>query len=181
MSKLHPAKGMIFESTKTYTHAEGLSCCFRQWRATHSHCQYLHGYALSVKLVFRTQTLDDRNWVCDFGGLKEIKQWLKDTFDHKTLIAKDDPQLHIFRNIARISTVNANELPEDMKQGTETPVIQLVEVDHVGCEAFAKMIYDHVNKVLNDSEAITPNEAVYLQEVEVKEHEGNSALYRRHS
>ncbi len=26
----------VYRSTKTYDHTEGLSCCFRQWRATHS-------------------------------------------------------------------------------------------------------------------------------------------------
>ena len=36
----------VWRSTKTYGHEEGLSCCFRQWRATHSHCRLLHGYAL---------------------------------------------------------------------------------------------------------------------------------------
>ena len=29
--------GVMYRSTKTYDHNEGLSCCFRQWRADHSH------------------------------------------------------------------------------------------------------------------------------------------------
>ncbi len=32
----------IYRSTKSYDHSEGLSCCFRQWRATHSHCSLVH-------------------------------------------------------------------------------------------------------------------------------------------
>ena len=45
-------KSAVWRSTKTYGHEEGLSCCFRQWRATHSHCRLLHGYALSFRLTF---------------------------------------------------------------------------------------------------------------------------------
>ncbi|HEX2555077.1 MAG TPA: hypothetical protein VHL98_15360, partial [Microvirga sp.] len=47
----------IYRSTKVYDHNEGLSCCFRQWRATHSHCRLLHGYALAFKFVFATHEL----------------------------------------------------------------------------------------------------------------------------
>ena len=32
----------------------------------------------------------------DFGGLKPIKQQLEDLFDHKTVIAEDDPALDWF-------------------------------------------------------------------------------------
>ena len=40
---------MIYKSTKII---DGFSTCFRQWKATHSHCQYLHGYSISFKLIF---------------------------------------------------------------------------------------------------------------------------------
>ena len=62
----------IYRSTKSYDHSEGLSCCFRQWRATHSHCRLVHGYALAFKFVFATHRLDERHWCFDFGGLKPI-------------------------------------------------------------------------------------------------------------
>ena len=61
---------MRYQSTKTFGHDLGISCAFRQWRATHSHCSKIHGYALSVTMVFEANTLDDRNWVMDFGGFK---------------------------------------------------------------------------------------------------------------
>ena len=63
--------GIAYRSTKTYGHNEGLSCCFRQWRASHSHCQQVHGYALAFRFVFATHTLDENNWCLDFGGLKD--------------------------------------------------------------------------------------------------------------
>ena len=82
-----------YYSTKTYGHEEGLSCAFRQPLATHSHCSLLHGYALSFSFKFGCEQLDDKNWVVDFGGLKELKAWLKDNFDHKITVSKDDEQI----------------------------------------------------------------------------------------
>ena len=59
----------MFTSTKVF---DGFSCCFRQWKATTTHCQYLHGYGVSFKVWFEGD-LDERNWVWDFGGMKELK------------------------------------------------------------------------------------------------------------
>jgi len=47
-----------------------------------SHCRLLHGYTLAFRLVFATRELDARNWCCGFGGLKPMRQWLHDMFDH---------------------------------------------------------------------------------------------------
>ena len=97
--KAHAAAA-VYRSTKTYGHSEGLSCCFRQWRAAHSHCRLLHGYALSFRFVFASQELDERNWCFDFGGLKPVRAWLHHMFDHTALVAEDDPQLPSFHDLA---------------------------------------------------------------------------------
>lgn len=146
----------IWRSTKTYGHEEGLSCCFRQWRATHSHCRLLHGYALSFRLTFASANLDERNWCYDFGGLKPIKAWLHEMFDHTTLVAADDPELPAFQHLA------ARGLAE------------LRVLEAVGCEAIARLTFDHVNHLLLETTGIR----VALEEVEVREHSGNSASYR---
>ena len=39
---------------------DGYSTAFRQWRATHSHCKYIHGYALKFKVWFEGD-LDEKN------------------------------------------------------------------------------------------------------------------------
>lgn len=167
----------IFESGKTFTHGQGLSCCFRQWRAD-SHCRFLHGYALQVSLTFRSNRLDHRNWVIDFGGLKEVRQWLADTFDHKTIIAKDDPELEIFKALAITSDSDVGTIPSLQDATAKDRIIDLVVVDDVGCEAFAKMIFEYVQQWLTDQNFEHP---VFLQEVEVREHESNFARYRRNS
>lgn len=145
---------MSFISTKTYNHNIGLSCAFRQWRAKHSHCKYMHGYALSVRINFKGM-LNDRNWVYDFGDLKFVKQFLQDTFDHKTVVAEDDPELETFKELE------------------EKGLIQLVIIPHVGCEKFAEYICKEIAPQIE----VNSNERVKLMSVEVREHSGNSAIY----
>lgn len=70
-----------------------LSVAFRNYAAEHSHCRLVHGHDLSVRLKFAATTLDARNWVVDYGGLKEIKGYLEDTFDHKYIASMSDPNL----------------------------------------------------------------------------------------
>ena len=73
-------------STKHYGHNIGLSAVFRQPNADHSHCHLLHGYSLAFTFTFGCDELDNKNWAVDFGGLKPLKKWLEDTFDHKQLL-----------------------------------------------------------------------------------------------
>lgn len=145
----------MYVATKTYGHEVGLSCAFRQWRAD-SHCRFLHGYALSVRLEFEATELDARNWVIDFGGLKEVKAFLVDTFDHKTVVAFDDPQMVLFEEL------HTNGL------------IKLVAMKDVGCEAFAKHIFINVQKWLTSFDDAG---RVRCRSVEVREHGANSAIY----
>lgn len=146
----------MFRSTKTYGHEVGLSCAFRQWKAT-SHCNFLHGYALSFKFTFEATELDERNWVVDFGGLKKLKKKLEDLFDHKTVIAQDDPHLMAFLAL------------------DQAKVIDLSVVPAVGVEKFAEMAYILAKETLEE-EGFAPRCSVV--EVEVAEHGANSAIYR---
>ena len=152
----------MYYSTKNYGNDLGWSCCFRQWRATHSRCSLLHGYPIGIKLIFESETLDDKNWVMDFGGLKIFKSWAQDMFDHTTLIAKDDPDLDFFLQMnGRIADIRV--------------------VDAVGCEKFAEMAYRKMEEILEESKIksdrylVNPN--VRLKSVEVFEHGANSAIY----
>lgn len=144
-----------FQSTKTITYSAGLSACFRQHRA-HSHCRFLHGYAIQVRATFEADELDVCNWVVDFGSLKSFKGWLEDTFDHKTLVAQDDPQLNLFREMETAG------------------VIQMVEVPSTGCESYASMIGECLIIWLA-ANGYSPR--ARLVSVEVSEHEGNSAIW----
>ena len=81
---------MKYRSTKTYNNTAPVA--YRQWRAD-SHCNVIHGYALSFHFEFESETLDVRNWVMDFGGLRPLKELLDDWFDHTLLVATMRPMM----------------------------------------------------------------------------------------
>lgn len=143
-----------FRSTKTYGHELGLSAVFRQWKAD-SHCNQLHGYALSFKFVFEADELDYRNWVVDFGGLKKLKELLQENFDHKTVVAFDDPQRSLIIQLDGI-------------------IADVVEVYAVGCEQFAKLASTLAHEVLEEAGYLP---RVRVHSVECREHGANSAIY----
>jgi 6-pyruvoyltetrahydropterin/6-carboxytetrahydropterin synthase len=149
-----------FYSTKTYGNDRGLSCCFRQWLATHSHCSLLHGYSIGVRLVFECDALDERNWVMDFGGLKDLSKWLEHMFDHTVLIAENDPDLELFRS-----------LPDTVADVRIVPA--------VGCERFAELIYGKTCELLEQARETGAllNPTARVKSVEVFEHGANSAIY----
>jgi|TARA_R110000868_G_scaffold262389_6_gene520774 6-pyruvoyltetrahydropterin/6-carboxytetrahydropterin synthase len=166
-----------FYSTKTYGTDRGLSCCFRQWRATHSHCSTLHGYSIGIKLVFESETLDDKNWAMDFGGLKEFKSWADYMFDHTLIIAKDDPMLSFFKQMNDVVNMGSKD-PSSSIPYERGAICDLRIVEGVGCEMFAKLCYDKMSELIISGEmryTINPN--VRIKSAEVFEHAGNSAIY----
>ena len=140
---------------KAYGHDEGLSCAFRQWQARHSHCRFLHGYALAFRFTFACTSLDDRAWCVDFGSLKPLRAWLHDTFDHTLLAARGDPQLHVWRELDTAG------------------LARLVVLDEVGCEAFASLAH----RWASDYIAREASGRVWLEQVDVGEHAGNAASF----
>lgn len=146
----------MFRVTKTFGHDRGLSACFRQWRSTHSHCRFLHGYSLSVSLQFGGFDLDERNWLVDFGGFGEVKEFLANTFDHKLVIAEDDPAKDEICALAGLGVADVLVLPA------------------VGCEQFARYVHTFVAAWL---ERELPGGRVFLLETTVAEHGSNSASY----
>lgn len=146
---------MPYRSTKTYGHDLGISVSFRQWRAD-SHCKLIHGYALSFHFVFEADELDHRNWVVDFGGLKQLKGLIQQHFDHKLIVAKDDPLRAYLHQLEALGAA------------------EIVLLERVGCEAFARYGYALAVKVL---EGVRPDGAVRVVSCEVREHGANSAIY----
>ena len=149
-----------FQSQKVF---DGYSTVFRQWKADGTHCKFLHGYGVSLKVWFEGE-LDERNWVWDFGGMKRAKgnidgmnpkAWMDYMFDHTTIVATDDPGIGGFRTM--------NELG----------IIQLRELEAVGAEQFAKYIYEKLNKFVQEE----TNGRVSVVRVEFMEHNKNTAIY----
>ncbi len=142
-------------STKHYGHNIGLSAVFRQPNADHSHCHFLHGYSLAFKFTFGCDALDNKNWAVDFGGLKPLKKWLEDSFDHKTVVDINDPHM------------------EDFKQLEQKGLCQLTIFDGVGAEKFAEHAFKFADKLIREK----TNNRCYVVRAECMEHGANSAIY----
>ena len=132
------------------------SCAFRQWRATDTHCCKIHGYQLMAKFWFEG-TLDDRNWVVNFGGLKELKQTLQKQFDHTLCVAEDDPLLDKFRELDKLGGCDLRVMPG------------------VGIELTAEYCFN----VANERVMQMTNNRCRVTKVEVWEHQANSAVYTK--
>ena len=150
----------MFVSTKVF---DGFSCCFRQWKATTTHCQYLHGYGISFKVYFEGE-LDERNWVWDFGGMKRAKtqidgkspkEWMDYMFDHTLVVAEDDPELLAFQQMDKAGVAQVRVIPA------------------TGAEKFAEYIYNKLNEFVD-----TETEGrVRVTKVKFMEHGKNAACY----
>jgi 6-pyruvoyltetrahydropterin/6-carboxytetrahydropterin synthase len=149
-----------YVSTKEY-HQE-FPCAYKQWRAD-THCNLNHGYSFSLRFFFGADELDRRGWVCDYGGLKELKQILKDQFDHRTLIAADDPDLETYRQLEQ--------------QG----ILKLTVLPGMGCERIADMLYKFVNGVyIPDYLGQGESQRIWCYRVEVRETESNMSWREGH-
>lgn len=159
---------MKHKSTKV---VDGFSTCFRQFSADGTPCKFLHGYALSFKLIFECKTLDSRNWVQDFGFLKREKyndpstnihgltydEVFKKLFDHTTIVSIMDPQLKEFQKL------------------DELGAIKLHTMYAVGCECFAEYVFELLDKSIDENS----DGRVKLMSVECIENSKNSAIYER--
>ena len=153
-----------YVSTKIF---DNFSVALRQWKAGHSHCQLLHGYAFKFKVWFASNEpdienqLDSMNWVVDFGGFKSkpvgngLREWLDHMFDHTTLIEKDDPYLDLFQQMEQMN------------------LLHLRVMDRMGAESMAKLVFDKFNDVLSKTDA----GRCKVIKVECFENDKNSAIY----
>lgn len=161
----------MYVSTKTYGPEEGFAVCYRQWRADRKEanrsgpysvseipgCCALHGYALGFYIEFECETLDARNWVCDFGSLRSFKEFLKQHFDHVMLVATDDPEFETFKMLH------------------DKGLAKMVEVEATGCEALSKFLHGYLNEIWLPENY--PNSGIRCRKVEVRETPSNSAYY----
>lgn len=148
-----------FVSTKEYNQIAPVA--YRQWRAD-SHCNKIHGYALSFKLYFGCNELDVRNWSMDYGGLRPLKDFIEDHFDHCLLLATDDP------NYA------------DIKRLGELGIAKVTEVERTGCEGIADFLYWYINSTFLPSCGCQEAERLWCFRVEVRETSSNMAYREGH-
>jgi 6-pyruvoyltetrahydropterin/6-carboxytetrahydropterin synthase len=110
---------------------------------------------LKFKFKFASTKLDDKNWVVDFGGLKELKEWLQDNFDHKVIVDSNDPEIDTLYKL-------------EQKGLAEIRVF-----DGVGAEKFAYHAWKFADNLVRD---MSMNRC-WCIEAECAEHGANSAIY----
>ena len=140
-------------STKTYNQIGPVA--YRQWKAD-SHCNLIHGYALSFHFEFECDTLDARNWCMDFGGLKPLRGLLEDWFDHTLLVAQDDPMREHLLNLGKLK------------------LAKITEVEKTGCEGIAAFLYEYINTIFLTNYG--EKDRVWCSKVEVRETDTNMAM-----
>ncbi len=158
----HAPEAITYKYVSTKEYHDEFPCAYRQWRAD-SHCNLIHGYSFSMKFYFGTNDLDVRNWVADYGGLKELKSLLKDQFDHTLLVAEDDPEFETFKLLEEKNLARLTVLPK------------------LGCEGLADQLYSYVNGVyIPDYWGPAEADRLWCFRVEVRETQSNMAYRQGH-
>ena len=153
---------MKYKWTSTKEYVDEFPVAYRQYKAD-SHCNMIHGYAFSMKFYFGANELDVRNWCADYGGLKELKVFLKDYFDHTLLVAEDDPEMETYKLLESKKMAKLTILPS------------------LGCESLADMLYKYVNGVyIPDMWGKAEAERLWCYRVEVRETKSNMAFREGH-
>ena len=147
---------MKFKSSKRFG---PITTGHRQWRDK-GHCSYVHGYGRYVRLTFEATELDERGWVMDFGDLRGVKNWIEDEWDHRTLIAIDDPVIPELKALEKVGGINLNILPEGYLPGIEES---------------CRYLYYKLNPIIQRK----TNNRVEITRVEIWETEKNQGEYVR--
>lgn len=111
----------MYVDTKTFPKTLGLTICVRDWRSRRR-ARFLHGGALTIGITFEAEALDGTGRVVDLDAVDALRDWIMETFDHKTLIASDDPALNVFEGLH------------------DAGLIELVEIDCTTLPSIAAMI-----------------------------------------
>ena len=90
------------------------------------------------------------------------KKTLEHTFDHKLVVAGDDPELELFKQLDKANVAEIVILPAG-----------------VGCERFAEMAYNKMSDIIKDQKFAGKllNPTARVKSAEVFEHNANSAIY----
>lgn len=123
--------------------------------ASTSDCFLLHGYCRDFFFTFGAKDLDKQGFVVDFGGLKKVKQWLEEKFDHTVLLQGDDPELGVFYELQ------------------DRGVLRLTTLPLVSCEGIAEFVGLFVDDYIQDK----TGRRAHVVSCECRENGKNSAVW----
>lgn len=151
--------GLKIKSTKSFMN---LPCAHSQWFDTEQdgspgECAGVHGYDRSVHFTF-AGNVDEYGWIYPFGDLAPVKQFLEYYFDHVTVLGADDPRLGQITD-------------EMMGPGGLLHTLRILP-SGVSMEMSCMFVWEHVNPYIYH----TTGGRVYIERIEIKEHERNSGI-----
>jgi len=104
----------------------------RHWRAD-THCSRIHGYARTVEITLEAEDLH-QGWVIDLGDLKFIRTFLTEAWDHRLLVADDDPLLEDMKALEARGALSLNIMNTKLGHGPALEGSCVFIKDHVGPE-----------------------------------------------
>jgi 6-pyruvoyltetrahydropterin/6-carboxytetrahydropterin synthase len=110
---------------------DDLPCVHRAWRHE-GRCRLLHGYSRSFDVEFTADELDANGFVVDFSALDDVRELLREQFDHTVLVERDDP---LFDEFVRLDEAGA---------------ARVRVMDHTGMEGAAMWVLDTVDRHMSE-------------------------------
>lgn len=120
-----------FTCTKRFSE---ICVAHRNWNSG-THCALIHGYARNVEITIQASHLDKAQWVVDLGDLKFVRQLLERQWDHRLLVASDDPLLEDMRTLEEKGALSLNVM--DISKGWGP-----------GLEGSCQFLYDQIDAEL---------------------------------
>jgi len=151
--------GIKIKSTKSFYHMPVAHAQYHDMtpERTPGACAAIHGYDRSVHLTFAGE-VDDHGWIYPFGDLKPVKEFLEYYFDHTLVLPADDPRLE---NIP-VEMMECGQLLGEMR----------ILPYGVSMEMSSLFAWEYINPYIYH----TTGGRVYLEKIEFREHEKNSAF-----
>lgn len=126
------------------------------------HCALIHGHSWTFTFEFAATHLDECGFVVDFGGLKWLREWLEERFDHTLVLNDTDPALPFMR----------------MLEAPQSPGVlaKIVTVPDCSAEGLANWLLAEVDTLIAEQ----TGQRVSVRRVTVHEDSRNSATATRH-
>ncbi|MBI2828921.1 MAG: 6-carboxytetrahydropterin synthase [Acidobacteria bacterium] len=97
-------------------------------------CKHPHGHNAVAEIEVRTEALDRRNMVVDFGDIKRlVKAWIDRELDHRMILRHDDPLVKVLQALGEpVYLLDSNPTVEriarlvfDVSRGQGLPVARV--------------------------------------------------------
>lgn len=164
---------MAYTCTKTF---DCVSTAHRNWRAKNNtnrdsvKCSYIHGYTKTFTFVFGCESLDEYNWVYDYGTtssgeertMTKIKKFIQDELDHGVTTDSEDPLLAKLYEMHELELIKLVVIPVENGQSGSV-------------EGLCRYLYNRFDPQLRKES----NGRVWIESVTVSEHHKNSSTYTK--